>query len=190
MSTWRLCRFDIHGAKFPHYRLKSGQRARLCLGKDHVQPAAVFVLLSLAFGSAITFVMPPLRGPDEIAHFLRIYSYTRGEVLSVAKIDGRKGILSSATCMIGSSSSRPPENGSPPPRLMVPATGRLWRSTRIGTASALGQDAVFMPFAGSDGYSPAAYIPYIVGGAVARLLGLDFVDMLRLMRLLGLATLP
>ena len=59
----------------------------------HVQPAAAIVLLSLAFGSAITFVMPPLRGPDEIAHFLRIYSYTRGEVLSVAKIDGRKGIF-------------------------------------------------------------------------------------------------
>jgi hypothetical protein len=32
------------------------------------------------------FINPPLRGPDEIAHFLRIYSYVRGELLSVTKI--------------------------------------------------------------------------------------------------------
>ena len=53
----------------------------------------VFVLLSLAFGSAISVVVPPLRGPDEIAHFLRIYSYTRGELLPAAEVDGRKGIF-------------------------------------------------------------------------------------------------
>src|SRR5882757_6545831 len=54
-------------------------------------PAIVFVLLSLSFGSAIIVANPPLRGPDEISHFLRIYSYTRGELLPVAEIDGRKG---------------------------------------------------------------------------------------------------
>jgi len=36
------------------------------------RPAVVFVLLSIVFGSAISVVVPPLRGPDEIAHFLRI----------------------------------------------------------------------------------------------------------------------
>jgi hypothetical protein len=56
------------------------------------QPATVFVFLSLAFGSLITFVLPPLRGPDEISHFLRIYSYARGELLPVVEVDGRKGI--------------------------------------------------------------------------------------------------
>ena len=58
-----------------------------------VQPAAVFVLLSLVFGAATAFVVPPLRGPDEIAHFLRIYSYTRGELLPAAEGDGRKGMF-------------------------------------------------------------------------------------------------
>ena len=58
-----------------------------------IQPATAFVSLSLAFGFAIIFVVPPLRGPDEIAHFLRIYSYTRGEVLPAAAVDGRKGIV-------------------------------------------------------------------------------------------------
>src|SRR5258708_17773584 len=55
------------------------------------RPASIFVLLSLAFGSIIIFANPPLRGPDEIAHFLRIYSYTRGELLPVTEINGRQG---------------------------------------------------------------------------------------------------
>src|SRR5258705_13394518 len=56
-------------------------------------PAIVFALLSLAFGSVIIVINPPLRGPDEISHFLRIYSYTRGEFLPAAEIDGRKGVF-------------------------------------------------------------------------------------------------
>ena len=155
----------------------------------HIRPATVFVLLSLTFGSAITFVMPPLRGPDEIAHFLRIYSYTSGEVLFGAEIDGRKGIFVERDLhdrlhffkAAGEWFATAKEDGARYGQIMA-------EYQRFGTASAPGEDAVFMPFAGSDGYSPAAYIPYIVAGAIARLLGLDFTDMLRLMRLLGLAT--
>src|SRR6201981_4213010 len=57
------------------------------------RPALVFLLLSFVFGSAISVVVPPLRGPDEIAHFLRIYSYTRGGLLPAAEGDDRKGIF-------------------------------------------------------------------------------------------------
>src|SRR6266542_5143912 len=57
------------------------------------RPAFVFILLSFVFGSAISVVVPPLRGPDEIAHFLRIYSYTRGGLLPATEVDGRKGIF-------------------------------------------------------------------------------------------------
>src|SRR5439155_8048606 len=57
------------------------------------RPALIFVFLSLAFGSAISVVVPPLRGPDEIAHFLRIYSYARGQLLPSTEINGRKGIF-------------------------------------------------------------------------------------------------
>src|SRR4030095_16352210 len=57
------------------------------------RPASIFVLLSLAFGSIIILANPPLRGPDEIAHFLRINSYARGELLPVTEIICRKGIF-------------------------------------------------------------------------------------------------
>jgi hypothetical protein len=33
------------------------------------------------------------KGPDEIAHFLRIYSYARGELLPGTEINVRKGIF-------------------------------------------------------------------------------------------------
>src|SRR6266511_2125519 len=57
------------------------------------RPAFAFVLLSFAFGSVISVVVPPLRGPDEIAHFLRIYAYAGGGILPTAEVDGRKGIF-------------------------------------------------------------------------------------------------
>jgi hypothetical protein len=56
------------------------------------RPATIFIILSLVFGSLVVFATPPLRGPDEIAHFLRIYSYVRGDVLPPNAVDGRKGI--------------------------------------------------------------------------------------------------
>src|ERR1700726_5049704 len=62
--------------------------------KPTSQTATIFfVLFSLAVGSAIAFIVPPLRGPDEIAHFLRIYSYIHGEFLPATEVNGRKGVL-------------------------------------------------------------------------------------------------
>src|SRR3979409_1972781 len=57
------------------------------------RPPTVFIVLSLAFGGLIISGTPPLRGPDEISHFLRIYSYARGEILPTTEVNGRKGIL-------------------------------------------------------------------------------------------------
>ncbi len=156
-----------------------------------VQPAIVFVLLSLAFGSAIILVMPPLRGPDEIAHFLRIYSYTRGELLPAAEIDGRKGIFVERDLhdqlhffkAAGEWFAAAREDGARYGQVMA-----MYQEFGGKTDDTLDQVPIFMPFAGSDGYNPAAYIPYIIAGAIGRGLGLDFPDMLLLIRLFGLAT--
>ena len=56
------------------------------------RPATVFIVLSLVLGGHIISGTPPLRGPDEISHFVRIYSYARGEILPSTELDGRKGI--------------------------------------------------------------------------------------------------
>jgi hypothetical protein len=66
-------------------------------GSAQEWPLCKIIHLSITMASAIfgtiSVVVPPLRGPDEIAHFLRIYSYARGGLLPAAEVDGRKGIF-------------------------------------------------------------------------------------------------
>jgi uncharacterized membrane protein len=154
------------------------------------RPAFVFVLLSFAFGSAISVVVPPLRGPDEIAHFLRIYSYTRGSLLPPAEIDGRKGIFIDRELHTqlsffknaGERFARSREQGLRYSEIMK-------EHRRPGGVLHHEEPATkFMPFAGTEGYNPVAYIPYILAAAIGNLLGLDFPNMLLLMRLIGLIT--
>ena len=164
-------------------------------------PAIVFALLSLFFGSAIIVVNPPLRGPDEISHFLRIYSYTRGELLPVTEINGRKGIFvervlyerlhffkdsgegfaTSLQQHKGEWFARSRDEGVRYGQIMAEYHDIF--GARDDEAA---QTPVFAPFAGTEGYSPVAYAPYILAAAIGRLLGLDLPELLFLMRFLGL----
>jgi Predicted membrane protein (DUF2142) len=153
-------------------------------------PAIVFALLSLSFGSAIIVANPPLRGPDEISHFLRIYSYTRGELLPAAEIEGRKGVFVERALYdrlyffknSGEWFARTREEGV--------RYGQIMAEYRDIAAAANGDEAagtpVFAPFAGTEGYSPVAYAPYILAAAIGRLFSLDLPELLFLMRFLGL----
>jgi hypothetical protein len=153
-----------------------------------IQPAIAFVLLSLAFGTAIIFVVPPLRGPDEIAHFLRIHSYTRGELLPTAEVDGRKGIFVNRDLYnqlrffkdAGEWFARDRDQGLRYGKIM------LYRDFGGTIGDGFEEAPMFMPFAGTEGYNPVAYVPYIIAGLIARPLGLQFPDLLLLMRLFGL----
>ncbi len=164
-------------------------------------PAIVFALLSLFFGSAIIIVNPPLRGPDEISHFLRIYSYTRGELLPVTEINGRKGIFvehvlyerlhffkdsgerfaTSLQQHKGEWFARSRDEGVRYGQIMAEYHDII--GARDDEAA---QTPVFAPFAGTEGYSPVAYAPYILAAAIGRLLSLDLPELLFLMRFLGL----
>src|SRR2546423_4219972 len=163
-------------------------------------PVIVFALLSLLFGSAIIVVNPPLRGPDEISHFLRIYSYTRGELLPVTEINGRKGIFverglyerlhffkdsgerfASLQQHKGDWFARYRDEGVRYGQVMAEYHDII--GTRDDEAA---QTPVFAPFAGTEGYSPVAYAPYILAATIGRLLSLDLPELLFLMRFLGL----
>ena len=63
-----------------------------------------------------------------------------------------------------------------------------YRSPIGSTADEPDQAHIFAPFAGTEGYNPVAYIPYIAAAAIGRLFKLDFSDMLLFMRWFGLAT--
>jgi Predicted membrane protein (DUF2142) len=152
-------------------------------------PAIVFTSLSLAFGSAIIVANPPLRGPDEISHFLRIHSYTRGELLPTAEIDGRKGISVERALYdrlyffknSGEWFARAKDEGFRYGQIMAE-----YRDITRASGDEVGQIPLFAPFAGTEGYSPVAYAPYIVAAAMGRLLGLDLPELLFLMRFVGL----
>ena len=164
-------------------------------------PVIVFALLSLAFGSAIVLANPPLRGPDEISHFLRIYSYTRGELLPAAEINGRKGVYVEralydrlyffknsgelfATVLQdrkGEWFARAKDEGIRYGQIMAE-----YRDITGASGDEVAQTPAFAPFAGTEGYSPVAYAPYIIAAAVGRLLGLDLPELLFLMRFVGL----
>jgi hypothetical protein len=154
-----------------------------------LRPATTFVFLSLIFGSLVIFVVPPMRGPDEISHFLRIYSYARGELLPTREVDGRKGTFVERELYdeihffwsAGELFAIGREQGVRYQQLMA-----LYRDFG-GTGEEPDQPTSFAPFAGTEGYSPVAYVPYIAAAAIGRLFGLDFPALLLLMRLFGLA---
>jgi len=128
-------------------------------------PARIFVFLSLAFGSIIIFANPPLRGPDEIAHFLRIHSYVRGELLPITEINARKGTFVNPGLYnqlyffktAGEVFARSTEERMRYGHIMAEYS-RLANIQNDETE----QTSMFAPFAGTEGYNPVAYIPYIV----------------------------
>jgi uncharacterized membrane protein len=155
-------------------------RARAVLAK----PTSVFVLLSLVFGMIVLILTPPLRGPDEPAHFFRIYAIARGEIIpTTTDADGRKGMFL-------------------PYRLyqdfeffeahrlnMFEKAGFSYRTVldeyRKRGARPDGPP-VFVHYAGSEGYNPVSYLPFVAAAFVARLASLDFVATFLLMRFAGL----
>jgi len=137
------------------------------------QPSFVFALLSILFGSAISVVVPPLRGPDEIAHFLRIHSYARGELLPSAEIDGRKGTFVNPDLYNELSFFKNAGERFAQQREQGLRYGEILRDypLRTDAASETAGTSHFLPFAGTEGYSPVAYIPYILAARIADTLG-------------------
>jgi len=155
-----------------------------------LHPATAFVFLSIAFGSLTAIATPPLRGPDEVSHFLRIYSYARGELLPAAEVDGRKGTFVERELYDQLSFFRSAGEWFATARENDVRYGQvmaLYRDVAEMIDDDSDQAAIFAPFAGTEGYTPIAYLPYIAAGAIGRLLRLDVPDLLLLMRLFGLA---
>jgi uncharacterized membrane protein len=168
-----------------------GSAASLASGRRTVvaHPAVGLVLLSAVFGSVIIAVTPPLRGPDETAHFLRAYGIAQGDVVPSIQDDlGRKGIfLPAAFHRDFSLFDRWQSTGrgeGVPFEQVIDAFRQRPVETEVSAAEST---AVFVAYAGSEGYSPAAYLPQAAAALLARAAGLGFVATFYLMRLAGLA---
>jgi uncharacterized membrane protein len=129
---------------------------------------------------------PPLRGPDETAHFLRAYGIAQGDLLpSVQDAAHRKGIFlpgpfyrDFALFERWQTSDRGEEFS------YRRVFAEYWAQPEVSEEES---KPVFVPYAGSEGYSPAAYLPHAAMAWLARAAGLGFLATFYLMRLAGLA---
>ena len=148
-------------------------------------PAAVFVLLSMLFGMLTIAFTPPLEGPDEPAHFLRAYGFSRGEIIpATADAQSRKGILlptrlhrgyavfEAALFKLGKAEGF--------------SYRQVWAEYFRKAAEPADETRVFVLYWGSEGYSPVPYLPQIAAALLARAADLDFAGTLFLMRFAGL----
>jgi len=155
-----------------------------------LSPHAVttFIAASVFFGSLVIVATPPLRGPDETAHFLRAYGVAMGDIVpSLRDAQGRKGVLLSARLYAGFQyfeGVRIKEKDT-----AWPGYGPEFQTyfSRSAVPAALGTGPTFVAYAGSEGYSPVAYVAHIVAAFAARALDLDFLATFYLMRFAGLA---
>jgi hypothetical protein len=148
-------------------------------------PTLAFAVLSLLFGAAIVAINPPFRGADEPAHFLRAYAMAGGEILPLADAQGHKGTFLPPLLAADFNYFRDALY------LDEPTSYREIMEEYFDTppdAAESGSDGapVFVLYEGSEGYSPAAYLPYIPVAALGRVLHLKFLPLLYLMRLSGL----
>jgi uncharacterized membrane protein len=149
-------------------------------------PVTAFAAVSLLFGTLIILATPPLRGPDETAHFLRAYGVALGDIVPSSRdAEGRKGILLPARLYEGfdyfeSVRVREKEAGFN----YKPVFHGYFNRPPFATNS--DPPPTFVPYGGSEGYSPVAYLPQIAAALVARAVDLDFLATLYLMRFAGL----
>lgn len=148
-------------------------------------PALVFVVLSIGFGTIIALIDPPLRGHDESAHFLRIFGLARGELFAEADQQRRQGIFLSAPLHDDFVLFLDEVQAGKEVFDFRKAFAEYERRQRERDPAP--RPPQFALYGGSEGYAPVAYIPYLPAAIAARLIDLDFVSSLRLMRLTGLA---
>jgi hypothetical protein len=147
------------------------------------------VALSLIFGSLILLATPPLRGPDETAHFLRAYGVAQGDLVP-SMIDGekRKGVhippyLFEGFDYFEGVRVREKEAG-----FNYRGVFEAWFSRPPLNSDPAAGDR-FVPYGGSEGYSPVTYLPQAVAALLARALDLGFLPTLYAMRFAGLLVL-
>jgi uncharacterized membrane protein len=148
-----------------------------------LQPAPLFVLLSVLLGIGVLAVVPPLRAPDENAHFLRAYGLWHGDIIPRQSDEqGRRGILIPshlyAEFRFFDTARENAGEGSVNYR-------RVFSEFDAARISASGEP-VFVPYGGSEAYSPVSYIPYVLAGGLAEAAGASWLAMLYLMRFFGL----
>jgi len=159
------------------------------LGIAGLRPAVLVWLFSLVFGTLMIAVTPPLRGPDETAHFVRAYGLSQGIVIPrQSDTQSRKGIEMPATLFDGFRYFETVRTNEKTAGFSYAQAFRNY-AARPGLPEAAtdGEErTVFVRYEGSEGYSPVAYLPQAAAAFISRAIGLDFLATQYAMRFAGL----
>jgi uncharacterized membrane protein len=150
-----------------------------------INPVRAFIVASLLFGSMIIVATPPLRGPDETAHFLRAYGVAAGDIVpAIRDAQGRKGVFLPASLHAGFQYFEDVQAT----EKVEGWSGPVFRAyfDRPPASGEPGADFAFVLYAGSEGYTPIPYLPQAAAALIARALDLDFLATFYLMRFAGL----
>lgn len=127
-----------------------------------------------------------MRGADELAHFIRVYGLSQGEIIPrITDAEKRKGIFIPASlerqmAVFEAARKKLNESGFSY-RDVFASNERL----RVQMSTGERQRKVFKRYDGSEGYSPIPYLAYLPAVAAARLLDLDFLTTIYLTRTTG-----
>jgi uncharacterized membrane protein len=152
------------------------------LGKLHI----IFFAVSVFIGLLTVAVNPPLRGPDETAHFLRAFGISQGDVVPrTVDARGRRGLFLPADLHDQLSYFNAIRETLPGPDNRY---GDIFRRyfDQDRTVTAHETAPVFVVYEGSEGYSPIAYMPYVAAALIGKAGRLNFLGLLYLMRTAGL----
>jgi uncharacterized membrane protein len=152
-------------------------------------PAHLFCLFSLVVGSALVAINPPLRGPDESAHFVRIYSIGEGELIpGNPDALGRRGVMLPSDLYRDFSFFEVERAQQAESRKGIRTLFEdFWKQREAAERAASGlPDPQHQPYGGSEAYSLAPYLPYIPVAISSQKLSLSFLSSFYALRLSGL----
>lgn len=158
------------------------------ISAERLNPVVLFAILSAVVGTLLIAVTPPLRGPDETAHFVRAYGLSQGIIIPDERDSaGRKGIFMPGNLYLGFRYFESVRVSEKEPGFGYEQAFAKYSGGARAAVEGQSVAAAFVPYEGSEGYSPVAYLPQAAAALAARLAGLDFLPTLYLMRLAGLA---
>jgi uncharacterized membrane protein len=144
----------------------------------------IFLVLATFGGLLVIGLNPPLRGPDEPAHFLRALGIAQGELVPrTVDARGRRGLYLARDFYEGFALFNAVRETEPGRSIYMDAFSRYFAQAVVEPSSG---STVFAPYEGAESYSPVPYLAYVPAALLSRALGFKFVGTLYAMRLAGL----
>src|SRR5437763_1608186 len=144
----------------------------------------IFLALATLGGLLAIALNPPLRGPDESAHFVRALGIAQGEfVPRITDARGRRGLYLAQNLYAGFDLFNAVRETLPARSIYMDAFEHYFAQSRTETEGAA---AVFVPYEGAESYSPVPYLAYVPAALLSKALGFKFLGTLYAMRLAGL----